>query len=576
MTDKEWATETLSPERLAQLKIAAGRYGVMDGAKSIVGATPEAGVITQYKTWALPILGTTLRNVRNLGLLLGKDKTLGKKSLTELLRTVEFLSYVGIIYMMMRPDEEDDSLLGKVKQRAWQELTTLIQALDPVLITSVPRLQSFLKDLGTNISLILKLEQYETSKFGEYEAGELKGLKGLIRMFTPRAIKQFETEKEKTGKDVAKEILSEIKAGTLDVAAAKEKFATEMSQIKSKQKQERLKLEPKEYAAEIKTLIKEGALTTEEAKKEFIDYSERNVEKFESPSESSFIDKIQLYAKALGTDPVTAFNFIFQGENIRRIDNGTIIVERMPFEESQKIKKERGAGDLVLDHTIPLQLGGGNSDSNLKLVTVEDWERYTLVENYLGDKLRAGLIEKKEAQELIRKFKNGELTTNEIMESYPTPEKLNQNSAVPLIKKALSDQGINSPKVLAYALATVEHETDGTFEPIEEYRGREQARRLGYSGGEDYFGRGFIQLTGLKNYLDIGQKIGMGDRLAKDPSLALEPETAAKILAVFFKENGVAELAESGNFVKARQPVNGTDKATQIAALAQRYLKAMP
>ena len=104
------------------------------------------------------------------------------------------------------------------------------------------------------------------------------------------------------------------------------------------------------------------------------------------------------------------------GEKIRKIENGAIIVERIPFEESEAIKKERGATkELILDHTIPLQLGGSNSEKNLKLVALEEWEQYTTVENYLGDKLRAGLINKKTAQDLIKRFKLGELTEEDII-----------------------------------------------------------------------------------------------------------------------------------------------------------------
>ena len=153
-----------------------------------------------------------------------------------------------------------------------------------------------------------------------------------------------------------------------------------------------------------------------DAKNEFIRYSEANVESFESPDEGSFIDKVILYSKAIGTDPVTAFIFIFQREEIRKIENGTIIVKRMPVKESQAIKSEMGAGrDLILDHTIPLQLGGGNSKGNLKLVSIDEWDNYTEIENYLGNKLRAGLIEKKEAQRLIKEFKERKVKREDIM-----------------------------------------------------------------------------------------------------------------------------------------------------------------
>jgi hypothetical protein len=136
-------------------------------------------------------------------------------------------------------------------------------------------------------------------------------------------------------------------------------------------------------------------------------------------SDSDLISAIVLYAKSIGEDPFTAFNRIFTGQKIRRIDNRTIIVERMPFEESQAVRSERGATDeMILDHTIPLQLGGSNDKDNLKLVPIDDWRSYTEIENYLGVLLRNGKITKKDAQSSIRAFKEGEITSDEIKNRY--------------------------------------------------------------------------------------------------------------------------------------------------------------
>jgi hypothetical protein len=111
----------------------------------------------------------------------------------------------------------------------------------------------------------------------------------------------------------------------------------------------------------------------------------------EPQSEDGFKAKLVEYAKAIGSDPVTAFNRIFTNQTIRRTDNGAIVVERMSLKDSEAVKA-KGGGDnasMKLDHTIPLQLGGSNSEDNLKLVPTADWESYTEVENYLGRQLRA-------------------------------------------------------------------------------------------------------------------------------------------------------------------------------------------
>ena len=131
-----------------------------------------------------------------------------------------------------------------------------------------------------------------------------------------------------------------------------------------------------------------------------------------------FIKTALLYAQAVGTDPETAFNRMFSGQRIRRIDNGAIIVERMPVDESQDVKEKRGGlgPEMKLDHTIPLQLGGSNSEKNLKLVTTSTWQGYTQVENHLGELLRDGIISKKEAQKLIVDFKEGRIKKDAILE----------------------------------------------------------------------------------------------------------------------------------------------------------------
>lgn len=148
------------------------------------------------------------------------------------------------------------------------------------------------------------------------------------------------------------------------------------------------------------------------------------------------------------------------------------------------------------------------------------------------------------------------------------------------IDQALKQEGINDPKVKAYALATIQHETAGTNAPIDEYGGDQYFTKM-YEGRSDlgntqpgdgakYHGRGFIQLTGRYNYRKMGERIGAD--LENNPELAKDPVIAAKILAAFFKDRGVADAAQSGDFIGARRPVNGTDQAHKIAQMAQQYL----
>ena len=132
--------------------------------------------------------------------------------------------------------------------------------------------------------------------------------------------------------------------------------------------------------------------------------------------DGSFIDDIMLYARAIGTDPITAFSRIATKQKIRRIDNGAIIVYRIPQSASARIRRELGAGkDEILEHMIPLVLGGSNSRSNLQLVSEIDHDNWTPFEVKLGEMLRAGRITKQEAQDRIIALKEGRLLPSQVL-----------------------------------------------------------------------------------------------------------------------------------------------------------------
>lgn len=154
-----------------------------------------------------------------------------------------------------------------------------------------------------------------------------------------------------------------------------------------------------------------------------------------------------------------------------------------------------------------------------------------------------------------------------------------------LIVDALRKEGILNEKTLAYAMATAKLETAGSFRPVREgyynddkygyapgFTGKSEARKRGYGGGDNYYGRGYIQLTHQNNYDAMGKRIGVPD-LAKNPDKALDPKIAAKIMAAFMKDRGVSDAATKGDFVGARKGVNGTDRAVEIADIANDYVK---
>lgn len=150
---------------------------------------------------------------------------------------------------------------------------------------------------------------------------------------------------------------------------------------------------------------------------------------------------------------------------------------------------------------------------------------------------------------------------------------------------------------LAYVLATTHHEVDRSMQPIREvgsasyFRRRydiegerpKVARQLGNlqpGDGAKYYGRGFVQLTGRKNYQDWSERLGV--KLTAKPDLALDTQIATRIifegmrLGTFTgKKLGHYFNDKKEDWVNARRIINGVDKANLIAGYARQYYAAI-
>jgi putative chitinase len=157
----------------------------------------------------------------------------------------------------------------------------------------------------------------------------------------------------------------------------------------------------------------------------------------------------------------------------------------------------------------------------------------------------------------------------------------------------------------AYALATAWHETAHTMQPVKELGGPSyycrmydiegarpaKARELGNltpGDGVKYCGRGYPQLTGLKNYRKADTKLRAlgilkpGESLVDDPDLAMRPDIAAAIMIYGMREGWFTardlddDLPRQGNatleqFIASRDIINGNDKAQAIAEAAIHF-----
>ncbi len=133
---------------------------------------------------------------------------------------------------------------------------------------------------------------------------------------------------------------------------------------------------------------------------------------------------------------------------------------------------------------------------------------------------------------------------------------------MPMVLAALKEQGIDDPTMVAYAFGTINAETSG-FAPIPEwdngkaYEGRKDLGNIHPGDGRRYKGRGFVQLTGLHNYRIAGEALNLN--LVDNPDLALEPETAARILAWYLQPRAdkIRKALSHENYAQARRYVNG-------------------
>jgi predicted chitinase len=154
---------------------------------------------------------------------------------------------------------------------------------------------------------------------------------------------------------------------------------------------------------------------------------------------------------------------------------------------------------------------------------------------------------------VLQKFQSGGM----VGMSYPsgTP----QFGEMPLIRAALS-AGIKG-RELAALLAQTSHETGGFKWDRELGRGK----GMGYSGGDAYHGRGYIQLTHDYNYKKFGDKVGV-DLLSNPDLLLSKPDLAAKATIDYWKTRVRPNVTDWNDAFQVSRAVNNPSatKPSQI------------
>ncbi len=153
-----------------------------------------------------------------------------------------------------------------------------------------------------------------------------------------------------------------------------------------------------------------------------------------------------------------------------------------------------------------------------------------------------------------------------------------------------SDPALTDLRWAAYMLATVKHECGNEWHPITE-RGAKSyfnkyepgtpiGRRLGNTQPGDgwrYRGRGYVQITGRRNYELLTKELGLGpdEDLIQDPDQALRPMIAYRIMSLgmrkgLFTGKKLTDYIDGQkcDYRSARRIINGLDKADLIKGYA--------
>lgn len=162
----------------------------------------------------------------------------------------------------------------------------------------------------------------------------------------------------------------------------------------------------------------------------------------------------------------------------------------------------------------------------------------------------------------------------------PTLSQLQVNGLEFLLGHFEADTVWTDKRYVAYALATIYHETAGSMQPVEEgyYLGSQKKIKAFQEGLRyfPFFGRGYVQLTWRKNYQKAGEALGID--LVDHPEKALEPEVAYQVLTLgmfqgWFTGKKFADYIniDKTDYLHARQIINGMDKAALIAGYARHF-----
>lgn len=128
------------------------------------------------------------------------------------------------------------------------------------------------------------------------------------------------------------------------------------------------------------------------------------------------------------------------------------------------------------------------------------------------------------------------------------------------LSDSMTEFDINTKARQAAFIAQIGHES-GQLRYVRElasgsaYEGRKDLGNTMPGDGVKYKGRGLIQITGKANYVALMMALGID--CLEHPEVLEEPVNASRSAAWFWKDRGLNELADQGNFLAITKRING-------------------
>jgi hypothetical protein len=166
---------------------------------------------------------------------------------------------------------------------------------------------------------------------------------------------------------------------------------------------------------------------------------------------------------------------------------------------------------------------------------------------------------------------------------FPSGIKVDQVTRIAAILDGLEKRKV-SLKHAAYILGTAHHET-GAFVYMREiwgptpvqlrYEGRHDLGNTQRGDGKKFLGRGFIQITGRRNYTMWARRLGVD--IVANPQLTERLDLATIILIDGMIEGTFTgkKLADFRDYKQMRRVVNAMDRSDRIAIYAREYEQAL-